>query len=124
MFGLPGNSPDLIIQGDALLGRKLVLRYDLGKPTRFQWVHLFPARPDENVNLPGYGFPRGLTIKTREHAVHEEPAILFQNDEPLLPGNNLVCLRGSLEPVRYVDFEFSDFAQYRGVPIFPSPRSN
>lgn len=125
VFGGLEDGADFLVQSEALRASEVHLRIDLGEVKHIPWTSLFPARSPGGVSVPGYGFPRSVKIEVgeeiRDGKLHN-PHLYYESVDSIDPGNDWIRIRGSMERVtenaRWVEFTFSDFPSYNGMPTF------
>lgn len=126
-LGLPvfEESPrgsDLVFQSEHLRNNHLRFRLDLGSVCHIPWTSLFPARSPGDISVPGFGFPRKIEIRTSSELLEDKlyRPLRYYTSTPTDPGNDWLRIRSNsaAQDARWVEFTFSDFPSYNGIPTF------
>jgi signal transduction histidine kinase len=99
----------------------LVIRVELDKTDELGWVNLFPGQCPDGIDVPGYGFPKTMTVyRIFPNSSGDGERRFRVLDQEFLenPGNNMVRLAGSGREVDALEIECNDFPVYQGQAVF------
>ena len=106
---------------------EITLELDLGENKLLHEVILIPAAYSEGILIPGFGFPRNISVKTfKESPTGEREGIItdWEGVFDANPGQNALRLRNRAWQVRWVELTFSDFFKNGDEEPFPWEKSS
>ena len=118
---LPSDAEDFIASFDSEPGEPCVIELDLGETRTIGWLSLFPARPPNEVMIPGYGFPRNIHVEFIPANPDGIPNLNYKTTvsmEVQNPGNNVLRLPCNDQRARWLRFTFQDLPVYEGRSTF------
>ncbi|MGJ8644821.1 MAG: sensor histidine kinase [Luteolibacter sp.] len=117
---LPSEKTDFSIGFDPNIHQELTVELDLGENKRLHEMILIPAAYSDGILIPGFGFPRNISVRTyRENAdgAHGQYS-QWEEQLHLNPGQNALRLRKTVQNVRWVELTFSGFSNNGEEAVF------
>lgn len=132
-LGLPAGAPcalspaddcdDFMVVFNSPVTNGCTVELDMGKNSVWNQIALFPAQPPDDIVIPGYGFPKKLSIiiqKENQNGGRGKTYKIPNAWGVLTPGNNVVniSLPRTGHTCRWIRLNFQDLPLHNGRSVF------